>query len=361
MDDIEIQAIRHMYQSVPASFFGLAFRLLYPGVEYLPHWSMKVLGEALARCYRRETKRLIINMPPRTLKSLCASVAFPAWVLAVRPESKILCIAGHRGLADDHHSLTKRLMCDPKYRAIFPHVRFTDTARSISLPHGGSRSAFTLTGAITGRGANLIIIDDPQAAHEADNKTTSEGVCTWYDRNIYQRLDAKEDGVIILVMQRLAHNDLTAHLLAKGGWELLSLPAIATQDESFPGYFGGRVIRRKGEALHLARENRAQLREAMIQMGAQAFMAQYQQAPYGLNEGIGCGTFHFVPRPDATEEECKASTICFGRVPEETFLLEKLFGEFSGIRAGGPPALTTEEWRKRFQGVAREGLGLKFP
>jgi hypothetical protein len=353
MDDIELQAIRHMYQTHPASFFGLAFRLLYPGAKYLPHWSTQLLGEALGRCFRRETKRLIINMPPRTLKSLCASVAFPAWVLAVRPESKILCVAGHRGLAEDHHALTRTLMRDPKYRALFPHVRFTETARSINLPHGGSRSAFTLTGAITGRGANLIIIDDPQAAHEADDKATSEGVCNWYDRNIYQRLDAKEDGVIILVMQRLAHNDLTAHLLARGGWELLSLPAIASKDEKFQGLFGGRVIRRQGEALHPARENRDQLRGALLQMGAQAFMAQYQQAPYGLNEGIGCGSFHFVSRPDATEEECKGSAICFGRIPEETFLLEKLFGEFSGIRAGGPPALTTKEWRKRWRGVVR--------
>src|SRR5436309_7152644 len=285
MEDLETRAARYMFQSHLASFFSLAFRLLYPGVTYQQHWSITVLGEALSRCFKGETQRLIINMPPRSLKSFCASVAFPAWTLARRPEAKILCVAGHRGLADDHHALTRDLMNHPKYRALFPHVRFTETARKIRLPHGGSRSAFTLTGALTGRGADLIIIDDPQAAHEVGDQAKSAAVRTWYDRNIYQRLDNKEGGVIILVMQRLAHDDLTAHLLDHGGWELLSLPAIATRDEQFPRVFDDQVVRRKGEALNPAREDLAQLREAIPQMGAEAFLAQYQQEPYTPGEG----------------------------------------------------------------------------
>jgi hypothetical protein len=170
-------------------------------------------------------------------------------------------------------------MSHPKYRALFPHVRITETATKISLPHGGSRSALTPTGALTGRGADLIIIDDPQGAHEADDQAKSTAVRTWYDRNIYQRLDDKEGGVIILVMQRLAQDDLTAHLLDHGGWELLSLPAIATKDEQFLRVFDDHVVRRKGEALNPVREDLDQLRKAMHQMGAQAFMAQYQQEP----------------------------------------------------------------------------------
>ena len=239
-------------------------------------------------------------------------------------------------------------MCDPKYRAIFPHVRFTETARSIDLPHGGSRSALTLTGAITGHGADLIIIDDPQAAHEPE-PIERERVCDWYDQNIYQRLDDKKDGVVILVMQRVAHDDLTAHLFARSGWEHLNMPAIATEDQLFPAYFVERVLRKKGDALHPARESRDQLRAAMLQMGAQAFMAQYQQSPYAPHEGQGCSIFHVPPHREATEEECKGATICFGRIPEETFLLEKLFGEYSGIRAGAPPEPTLEEFLERFK------------
>ena len=357
MDDPETQAIRHMYQSDLSSFVGLAFRLLYPGVSYQLHWSTQVVAEALFRCYRRETKRLIINMPPRSLKSVCASVAFPAWILALRPETKILCVAGHRGLADDHHVLTRSLMSHPKYRALFPHVRFSETATKISLPHGGSRSAFTPTGALTGRGADLIIIDDPQAAHEVDDQAKSTAVRNWYDRNIYQRLDDKEGGVIILVMQRLSHDDLTAHLVSHGGWELLSLPAIATEDERFPRVFGDRVIRKKGEALNPAREDRAQLREAMLQMGAQAFRAQYQQDPYPPGEGgPRGGAFHQVL--ETKDGECKYSSVFLTVISEETFLLERLFGEFSGIRPG-PPPITREEWRESIDRCEKERAALK--
>ncbi len=350
MGDLETRAIRHMYQTDLPSFFGLAFRLLYPSVDYHVHWSTRVLGEALARCYRGETKRLIINMPPRTLKSLCVSVAFPAWLLAVRPETKILCVAGHRGLANDQHALTQTLLSDPKYRALFPHVRFQERTNTISLPNGGSRSAFTPTSALTGRGADLIIIDDPQAAHDADDPQKSSAIRNWYDRNIYQRLDDKESGVVILVMQRVADDDLTAHLLAHGEWELLSLPAMATEDERFPRIFGDRVVRRKGEALHPVRENRAQLREAMLQMGAQAFMAQYQQEPYPPGEGgERGGAFHFAPHLGAADEECAPGSFFFGRTSEEAFVLERLFGELSGVRTGPPPPMTTEQWKRRYQ------------
>ena len=326
MDDFETRAIRNMYHSDPASFFDLAFRLLYPTVEYQRHWSTQVLGAALARCHRRETTRLIINMPPRTLKSLCTSVAFPAWVLAVQPTTKILCVAGHRGLAEDHHALTRSLMSHPKYRALFPHVRVTDTASKIALPHGGSRSAFTPTGAVTGRGADFIIIDDPQAAHEADDRPKSEAIREWYDGSIYQRLDDKKNGVVILVRQRLAHDDLTSHLLSHGGWELLSLPAIATEDERFPSFRGGRVVRKKGEALHPAREDRAQLRAALLQMGARAFMAQYQQDPYSEKEGPPrSGAFHVVPPPKRDERRMPRHTVLlYNRARREVCAREAL-------------------------------------
>jgi hypothetical protein len=229
-------------------------------------------------------------------------------------------------------------MSHSKYRALFPHLQFSEAGNQIRLPHGGSRSAFTPTGALTGRGADFIIIDDPQGSHEADRAAESARICHWYDQSIYQRLDHKDKGVVILLMQRVAHDDLTAHLLGRGGWELLSLPAIAIKDERFPGVFGERVLRKKGEALNPAREDLSQLREALLQMGAKGFMAQYQQEPYPPGEGEGCGAFHFVPRPDA-REGAERSSICLGRIPEETFVLEELFGECSGIRRGPPPPM----------------------
>ena len=345
MADLEAMAIKHMYQSEPRMFFQLAFRLLHPGVPYLHNWSIDVLGEALVRCHRREVKRLIINMPPRSLKSMCTSIAFPAWMLGVQPESKIMCIAGHKGLAQEQHELTHLLMCHPRYRALFPHVRVGEAAGRLTLAQGGFRAAFTPSGAITGRGADVIIIDDPQSAHDADNPQKSEAIRHWYDRNIYQRLDDKHDGVVIVVMQRLAHDDLTAHLLEQGGWEVLSLPAIAVEDEQLPVPLGGHTVRHAGEALHPAREGVDQLREAMLRMGAKAFMSQYQQRPYPAGEGDErCGVFFEEPPPNATALERKFPRLFLGRIPEETFVLEELFGEATGLLKGSIPESTVEDW-----------------
>lgn len=349
MTDLEAMAIKHMYQSEPRMFFQLAFRLLHPDAEYLHNWSIDVLGEALARCHRRETKRLIINMPPRSLKSMCTSIAFPAWMLGVRPESKVMCVAGHKGLADEQQELTQKLMLHPRYRALFPHIRVSEGSGRLKLAQGGFRAAFTPSGALTGRGADVIIIDDPQSAHDADDRQKSAAIRNWYDRNIYQRLDDKHDGVIIVVMQRLAHDDLTAHLLQQDGWELLQIPAIATEDERLPASLGGHVVRRTGEALHPTRENRDQLREAMLRMGAKAFMSQYQQEPYPEGEGDARGgAFHIAPHPDASEHECRHSCVLFAQIDEEKFVLDRIFGERTRIRPGPPPRLRVSEWAERF-------------
>lgn len=349
MTSPESRAIRHMYRTDPRMFMQLAFRLLHPGISYQHNWSIDVLGEALARCHRRETTRLIINMPPRSLKSVCASIAFPAWIHGVQPDQKILCISGHRGLADEHHHQAHRLMTHERYRGLFPHVRVSESPGRLKLQQGGVRLALTPTGAVTGKGADMIIIDDPQSTHHAEDQNKCDEICSWYNRNIYQRLNDKHNGVIILVTQRLSSNDLSSHLLQQEGWELLSLPAIAMQDEYLPQSLGARLVRKKGEPLHPAREDREQLRAELLRMGAKVFMAQYQQKPYppGAGEGRG-GAFHNAPHPDATPEECKGCNLYFTFMPEEHFVLDEVFGERTCVRHGTPPRLTEEEFEEMY-------------
>ena len=352
MPDLRARAITHMYRTEPRMFFRLAFRLLHPGVAYEHNWSIDVLGEALARCARGETRRLIVNMPPRSLKSLCSSVAFPAWLLGVRPDCQIMCVAGHRGLAEDQHELALRLMTDKRYRSLFPHVRIGESHGRLALPQGGYRLGLTPSAAITGRGADVVIIDDPQSPSNAEDAGATRDVRRWYDRNVYPRLNDKKTGVVIVVMQRLAHDDLTAHLVAQGGWDVISLPAIAEADEHLPASLGGGLARCAGEALHPDREDRDALREALIRMGAKAFMAQYQQKPYGPGEGEGHGgAFHLV-REDP-EHRTMYSPVMFLQVDQEQFVLQELFGEETTAHPGPPPPMTEEAWRHRAQSLRR--------
>ncbi len=354
MTDLETMAIRHMYQSDPRMFMPLAFRSVYPGAEYLHNWSIDVLGDALARCHRREITRLIINMPPRSLKSFCASVAFPAWVLGVEPTSSILCVAGHRTLAEDQHLLAHRLMTNERYLGLFPHMRATEKPGQLRLPQGGGRYALTPYSPITGRGANMVIIDDPHSTQDSENPQKLHEINRWYDRNIYQRLNDKDGGVVIVVMQRLAEDDLTGHLLKREDWEVINLPAIAMHDEYLPKSLGGKLARKKGESLHPAREDRDALRAEMLNMGSVAFMSQYQQKPYPPGQGeVRCGSF-FVTTP--AEEVAKGRTpysMFLGRIPEEKYVLKEVFNEGS-VPSGSPPYLETpEEWHEQARKIKR--------
>lgn len=335
--DVYSKAARHLYQNYLSSFINLAFRLGQPARTYQPTWYIEVLAHALTCCYRREITRLVINMPPRYLKSQCVSVAFPAWVLAHEPTAKIMCVAGHRGLAAEHHTMTRDLMLHPKYRALFPHVDLREKGLELHLAQGGVRRALTPRDSATGYGADFVIIDDPLPASSANKAAARERVNHWYDQSVYQRLDDKANGVIIVVMQRLHEDDLCGHLAKQDGWLHLKFKAMADTDECYPPLYGGRILRSKGEPLNATLEDRAQLLEAMLNMGAKTFMAQYQQTPYPEGEGEArTGWWDSETMRDlgvAIPENCSAYT----RVPEEYFLRRTLFGEKPySERAVGP-------------------------
>lgn len=343
--------VKYLCQTRLDCFTRMAFNWIYPNHPYKHNWAMEVIGNALTRCHKGEVRRLIINLPPRYLKSFYASVAFPAWVLAHKPEAKIMCVSGSRGLAEEHRTLTCRLMSHPGYRAVFPHVRISESGQTIRLPHGGSRSAHVASpsGGITGRGADIIIIDDPLSASHAGDDNRRGQINHWYSQNIYQRLNDKANGVVIVVMQRLHVDDLTGHLLKQDGWEHLNLPAIATEDERYPRLYGDRIIRRQGEALHPGLESRDQLRQIIPGLGAAQFTSQYQQDPYPPGKGRGYhGAITILPKDPKTP--LSHSEWFFGHISQERILLEKIFGKRLGLKRGCPPPMTNEEWQERFGG-----------
>ena len=264
------------------SFLIRTFLTIDRSQPYLDTWHLDLLADALMRAYRRETTRLIITLPPRSLKSIAASVAFPAWALGRNPRLKIVCASYAAELAAKHARDTRTVMQADWYRRIFPDTRLNPKKMSeeeFTTTTHGFRLATSVGGTLTGRGGNLIIIDDPIKAQDALSKVKRDSVGEWFDGTLYSRLDNKRDDVIVLVMQRVHLDDLAGRLLDRGGWEHVCLPAIAEGDETFVLSDGRRVGRRKGEALHPAREPLDKLAEARINLGAFAFSAQYQQCP----------------------------------------------------------------------------------
>src|SRR3954470_12304866 len=144
----------------------------------------------------------------------------------------------------------------------------------------GFRLAISVDGALTGRGGDIIVIDDPIAALPALSQKPREHVVDWYLNTLLSRLDDKQNGAIVLVMQRLHEDDLAGVLLrGSDEWTVLSLPAIAEQDERIPIGNGRFHHRHAGDVLHPEREPREVLEALRAQLGAEIFAAQYQQQP----------------------------------------------------------------------------------
>jgi predicted phage terminase large subunit-like protein len=144
-------------------------------------------------------------------------------------------------------------------------------------------------GVLTGRGADVIIIDDPLKPDEALSQTQRRNVNEWYDHTLYSRLNDKENGCIILIMQRLHEEDLVGHVLAQERWEVVSFPAIAEQAEvhMVETQFGvSRFKRQIGDVLHPERESRETLARIQQTLGDYNFAGQYQQAPAPLGGGL---------------------------------------------------------------------------
>jgi predicted phage terminase large subunit-like protein len=269
-----------------------SFYELNPETEFKHNWHIEVICAELEKCRRGGTKRLIITVPPRSLKSHCVSVVFPAWILGHHPWEQIICVSYGQDLANNLASGCRSLMSSEFYRNLFP-TRLSPQRQAVNefaTTRNGFRMATSVGGVLTGRGANFIIIDDPLKPDEAISETQRKAVNDWYLHSLYSRLNDKRTGCIILIMQRLHEEDLVGHVLALDpSWRVLKFPAIAEEDEvhRIESPFGPREFRRSaGEALHPEREPLQTLEHLRETLGEYNFAGQYQQAPAPFGGGM---------------------------------------------------------------------------
>ncbi|MDQ8699207.1 phage terminase large subunit [Hyphomicrobium sp. LHD-15] len=264
------------------SFIMRTFDTLEGGKPFFPNWHIELIADRLQQAFDRKIKRLIINVPPRSLKSICASVALPAWALGRDPTLRIVCASYSQDLAGKLARDCRTVMDADWYRRAFPHTRLNRDKRAegeFETTKGGYRLSTSVGGTLTGRGGNFVIIDDPIKPQDAYSDARRQSANEWFDSTLLSRLNDQKTDVIIIIMQRVHIDDLTAHVMEKGGWEVLCLPLIAEQDESFRLSDGNAVGRKSGELLHAERVPREVAQQLRISMGELAFSAQYQQAP----------------------------------------------------------------------------------
>lgn len=264
------------------SFVHKVFLTLSPGQAFVPDWHLSAIAHQLERVRRGEIKRLIINMQPRSLKSIMASVAFPAFALAHDPTRRIICVSYSGDLAKKHANDFRAVLESPWYQRLFPATRIgqKDSEIGIELTERGFRLATSVGGTLTGRGGDTIIIDDPLKPDDAYSEAKRNAANEWFRNTLTSRLDDKRTGAIIIVMQRVHMDDLTGFVQTlSDDWEVLKLPAIAEIDEDI-SISDTKVYHRKaGEALSPEREPLPVLESLKLQLGGDAFSAQYQQEP----------------------------------------------------------------------------------
>ena len=265
-----------------AAFVQKSFGVVSPGVEFLTNWHIEAIAFELCKVMRGETRRLLITMPPRSLKSICASVAFPAFVLGHDSTKRIVCVSYAEDLAAKHARDCRAVMASDWYRSVFPKARLGKSKSAemdFETTCGGGRLSTSVGGTLTGRGGSLIVIDDPQKPTDAMSEAKRGSTLDWFRNTLSSRLDDKREDAIVVVMQRLHVDDLAGHLLEHGGWTHLNLPAIATEDQTIDVGNDTFHVRKVGELLHAAREPIEVLGELRRSMGEFIFNAQYQQAP----------------------------------------------------------------------------------
>jgi predicted phage terminase large subunit-like protein len=272
-------------------FAQRCFSELNPQAAFAPNWHLEIIAAKLTAVREGKIRRLIINLPPRHLKSSMASIAFPAWCLGHDPSAQILCVSYAQDLADKLARDCRSIMTSPWYRRIFP-TRLAPHRQAVQefiTTRQGYRLATSTGGVLTGRGADIILIDDPLKPEEALSDAQRKAANEWYDHTLYSRLNDKRHGAIVIIMQRLHEDDLVGHVLAQEPWEVLSFPAIAEADEvhAIETIWGPRSFRRRqGEALHPDREPLEVLDRIRRTIGEYNFAGQYQQSPAPLGGGL---------------------------------------------------------------------------
>ncbi len=343
---MKVDQIKALYRSNFGAFLRFAFRELNPNTPLVDTWHVDVLSDYLERVANGEITRLIINLPPRCLKSLAASIALPVWMHGRDPALKIMSIAGSNELGADFNHATRELIKSERCRALYPHFASQWSKDTLYLPHGGKRIAGVVGGLLVGRGADLIVIDDPIAPARAQDSAKRRAVNAWFDAEVIQRLNDKRTGRVVVVMQRLHHDDLCGHLLSgEQPWVHLNLPAIATRHEEWKLSRAGVFMRNKGEPLAPAIDSKETLYNRMLDIGAYNFAAQYQQAPFEhMNDDEVRGGCFALP-----DYENGAPNFYFGTVRETTIMAHEVFGVGNHHPATPPRRLSEDDWRELFE------------
>lgn len=275
-------------------FTELAWHVIEPSTSFIGNWHLDVMAEHLEAVYRCQINDLLINMPPRHMKSIEVAVMFPAWVWTVEPSLKWLFSSYAQSLSVRDSVKMRRLVSSPWYQERWGNVFALtgDQNEKIKFENDktGYRMATSVGGSNTGEGGDILVCDDPHNVEERESDVMREGAIDWWSNVMSTRINNPKKRRRIVVMQRVHEHDLSGHLLDQGGWHHLNLPAE---------YEGGKCIvtgcvfhwdkdprKEEREVLWKERFGKAEIQQLKKDLKEYGAAAQLQQRPAPAEGGI---------------------------------------------------------------------------
>ena len=282
---LQDEVLTRMAEKSLHAFVTQAWSILEPTQAFVDNWHIGFVTEFLEAVTAGQLTRLVINLPPRYMKSLLVSVLWPTWEWIRKPSGRWLFVSYADALASKH-SLDRRtvLQSDWYQRRWGTTVQLApdqNVKNEFQNTHRGVMVATSIGGSITGKGGSRIVVDDPHNPTQVESDTQREAALTFFTRTLSTRLDDPKSGAIVVVMQRLHERDLSALCLSEElGYTHVCLPAEAEVSTRILFPRSGRIhTREPGDVLWPARQGRAELDAQKKLLGSAAYAGQYQQQP----------------------------------------------------------------------------------
>ncbi len=272
-------------------FARQAWHVVEPNKLFVAGWHINAICEYLEACAHGQIRNLVINIPPRHMKSLTVSVFFPTWMWTRQPETRFLYASYAQGLSIRDSLKSRRILESPWYQRNWGQkFRLTSDQNQktrFENDKTGYRIATSVGGSATGEGGDFVVVDDPHNIKEQESDVKREAALEWWDQVMSTRLNDPKTGVKIIIMQRCHTSDLAGHALAQGGYEHLCLQAEYESDRkstSIPRYCDPRS--EDGELLWPDRFGPEEIASQKKQLGSFGYAAQFQQSPVPKEGGL---------------------------------------------------------------------------
>lgn len=276
-----------------AEFIKRAWPIIEPGQPYVHGWHIDAIAQHLEAITAGEINRLLINVPPGTMKSLAAGVFWPAWEWGPkgRPQTRVVAASHEQGLAVRDNLRARRLIASDWYQRLWGDKVVLTRDQNAKIKFENEATGFrqaAAAGSITGARGDRVIIDDPHSVEGAGSDAQRQSVVEWFLEAVPTRLNNPDSSAIVVIMQRLHEKDVSGTILSKAlGYEHLMLPMEFETDRRCRTSIGFEDPRTEpGELLFPARFPRTVVERDKKVMGAFAVAGQFQQRPAPRDGGL---------------------------------------------------------------------------